>query len=114
MADLDALLDVTRRDRPVLPDALTARILADAESEQDRFARRKPKAAPVWHRWLEVIGGWPAMGGMATACAAGIWIGFAPPQMLPDPALLVQVSDFDLFADDDLLIALTEDDTNDI
>jgi hypothetical protein len=33
---------------------------------------------------LDVIGGWPSMGGLAAATVAGLWIGVAPPDALTD------------------------------
>lgn len=110
LPDIDALLAQARRERPAVPEPVQARILAQAEAEQARLLRmpRRP-AVPLWQRLLDGIGGWPVMGGMATACAAGIWIGLAPPQILPDPVQLVQLSQADLFGGEDLMIALSED-----
>lgn len=47
-------------------------------------------------QFLRVLGGWPAMGGLAAACAAGVWIGVAPPDFLPDPVGLMVQGDTDV------------------
>jgi hypothetical protein len=31
--------------------------------------------------WLAAIGGWPAAAGLATATVAGLWIGYAQPDL---------------------------------
>ncbi|MDE4133811.1 hypothetical protein PXK00_11870 [Phaeobacter sp. QD34_3] len=100
---LDSLFDDARQARPAMPEALTARILADAASCQadhratlqaqangtppDRLA---DVAFGLWQQFRRAVGGWPAMGGMVAATAAGLWIGLAPPSFLPDPVALVQ------------------------
>lgn len=66
------------RDRAPEPsEALMARVLADAGD-----ARRRPDAAArrdegFWKRLGPLLGGWPGIGGLATATAAGLWIGYA-------------------------------------
>lgn len=78
MAALDALLaDVADAPEVAPSDDLMARILADAEAAQGL-------AVPVllrvgWRNWLAALGGWPALGGMAVAGVAGLWLGVAPP-----------------------------------
>lgn len=78
----DALLEdffVAARARPPQPSAgLMARIVADAAA----LAPKPPAPAPRrrtgggW-RIGDFFGGWSAMGGLATAAVAGVWIGFA-------------------------------------
>ncbi|WP_341641031.1 hypothetical protein [Phycobacter sp. K97] len=101
---LDALFAEARQNRPEMPDNLTARILADAASvqaaHQGAMAVQRgpmgqaPRAAALrlWHQFWRAVGGWPAMAGMATACGAGLWIGLAPPDFVPDPIEIVQAS----------------------
>jgi hypothetical protein len=46
-----------------------------------------------------VIGGWPALAGMATAAAAGVWIGAAQPEaltVLTGGVISTSASDFEL------------------
>lgn len=88
-AALDALLAEARETPAALPDALTARMLADAEAAQN--ARAAPPAAAPRRRGrlaraFAGIGGWPALAGFATATVAGVWIGLSPPAVVSDGA----------------------------
>ncbi len=79
---LDDLFAQARQLAPVPGAALTARVLADA-------ARPVPVARPqpsVWAQLGAMLGGWPALGGLATATIAGIWIGIASPSVVADYA----------------------------
>ena len=118
MDDLEALFSAARADRPVPSGALQARVLADAVAVQDgvtaaAHAAPSRAARPGWIAQIAAaLGGWPGIGGLATACAAGVWIGFAPPSSWPDPASLVvqDQTSFDLFQNEDLaLIFVAED-----
>lgn len=98
MADEDLKLDHlfadARRDRPTLADDLVVRIQTDAEAI--RLERLAPTARPkrgAWTRLFETIGGWQGFGGLVAASAAGVWIGFAAPAFLPDPANLLTAQD---------------------
>lgn len=77
---LEALFSQAR-SAPEEPDAaLMARVLEDALAVQ--AARPVPAAERVvarrgWGLWA-ALGGWPAMGGLATAVVAGLWIGVSP------------------------------------
>ncbi len=96
----DGILEVhfaaARRAGAELPAALTARMLADAarvQADQATPAPQRPTgrdavAGRLW-QLVRALGGWPAMGGLAAACAAGVWLGVAPPDFLPDPVGLV-------------------------
>ncbi len=101
MADLDRddeLLEgffrAARDARPAPPEALMARIHADAEAAMPRSSepRSKPLARPGGARdggvlsWLgAAFGGWRGIGGLATATVAGLWLGYAG---LADASLL--------------------------
>lgn len=101
---LDELLAAVRYARQDIPDDLVGRILTDADRIQaNRVAsprvveeRREPG---LWRQLLIGLGGWPALGGMAAACATGVWIGMFPPDILPDLSDLV----FQTQSDGDLL-----------
>lgn len=83
---LESLFDAARADPPHVPDALLARVIADAQTFQPEIARTG------WHAWrgrLRAIGGLPALGGLVTATCVGFWLGVAPPEGLPDLAGLV-------------------------
>ena len=75
---LDDLFAQARQLAPVPDAALTARVLADA-------ARPVPVPRPPQSFWAQ-LGGWPALGGLATATIAGIWIGIASPSVVADYA----------------------------
>ncbi|MCB1363131.1 MAG: hypothetical protein KDK02_03370 [Rhodobacteraceae bacterium] len=113
--DLRAHFAAARRRTATLPPALEARILADAHRVQGRMAGR-PSAASLpgrLRRVVAMLGGWPALGGLTAACAAGVWLGFSPPAFLPDPlGIVVQTdlgADLDVLGGGDLIGALTEE-----
>ncbi|MEY8830719.1 hypothetical protein AB9K34_20290 [Sedimentitalea sp. XS_ASV28] len=109
MVDLDVFFDAARRETTVLPGDLERRIVADATRVQHEW--QIPAAAPRPGRWrqlYDMLGGWPAIGGLATACAAGVWLGFSPPATLPDPAQYL-VSDTMFLDEDSLVIAMAEE-----
>lgn len=79
---LEAFFAAGREHAPVPSDALMARVLADAGAELVRpavaVAGQRPVARPGFLRAaIGSIGGWAGLGGLATATAAGVWIGFA-------------------------------------
>jgi hypothetical protein len=102
-----------RQGAEPMPKGLAQRIIADAGQVQAAIAKvGAPLKRPgAWRQFLSLVGGWPALGGLATACAAGIWIGMAPPSFLPDPAQLVggTGSEIDLIDIDNLFAALSEE-----
>ncbi|MEX0304463.1 MAG: hypothetical protein AB3N24_18750 [Leisingera sp.] len=115
LQELEDLFAASRAEPPAVPDHLTAAILEDAAREQPGLqpaapARRASK--PLWRQLIEAIGGWPAIGGLAAASAAGLWIGIAPPSFVPDPVALAGYEDsstavpFDSY---DMAIVLSED-----
>jgi len=80
---LENLFEQARATPPQVPDALIARVMADAQAVQ-------PRGRPTgWRGWLIAIGGLPALSGLVTATCVGFWIGVAPPDGLPDLAGLV-------------------------
>lgn len=90
-SDLDDLFAAARGNRPAMPEHLTAAILADAAREQpghQPVTAGKPGRRMLLGQLLAAIGGWPAMGGLVAASAAGVWIGVAPPDFVPDPGTL--------------------------
>lgn len=83
-AELDRLF-AEASDAGAVPSAdLLARVMADADAVADARDAPQTPPAPVRRGWLEsllgVIGGWPAMAGLATATVAGVWIGYSPPE----------------------------------
>ncbi|MFP7674308.1 hypothetical protein ACG74X_13255 [Marivita sp. S0852] len=67
---LEALFAKARDTPPRVPDALMARVMADAVAEAPKRARFRR-----WRQLLDGVGGWPAMAGLATAACFGIWTG---------------------------------------
>jgi len=80
---LESLFDAARADPPQVPEALMARVIADAQTFQPNIARTRWQG---WQGWLRAIGGLPALGGLVTATCVGFWLGVAPPEGLPDLA----------------------------
>ena len=92
--ELDALFAAARAHAPAPSEALMARILAEAEALMPAAAAAGPGEAPPRPREagagrlraaLAALGGWRAVGGLATAAGAGVWIGMAG---LADPVAL--------------------------
>ncbi len=83
---LDNFFHAEKSDPATPSNALMARVLADAEAEQARFAPvvRARVTPGRWQEFLRALGGWPAMAGLATATVAGVWLGVSPPGILPD------------------------------
>ena len=83
MADLDGLFAAARAQVPGPSDDLMARVLADAQAEQATLAvtAARPTVRPAgrFEQMFRVLGGWPAMGGLATASVVGLWLGINPP-----------------------------------
>ncbi|MEP2534150.1 hypothetical protein [Shimia sp.] len=77
---LDALFDVAKTDASAAPSSdFLARVLADAEAMQPdpttQIADRTEDKPGLWNVLLKALGGWPSVAGLATAAAAGVWIG---------------------------------------
>ncbi len=69
------------QSQPAEPSpAFMARVLADADEEQAGFATAELANAPAATGFslravFATLGGWPALGGLVTATAVGIWLG---------------------------------------
>ncbi|MCF6431844.1 hypothetical protein [Leisingera sp. MMG026] len=104
LQELDNLFAAARSQPPVPADRLNAAILAAAERVQAGFQAAAPAQAPrqpLWRQLIEALGGWPALGGLAAASAAGLWIGIAPPSFVPDPVALAGYADSSTALPDD-------------
>ena len=80
---LEPFFEAARTERAEPNDAFLARLAADAAAvtaERGAPVVRSAPASPL-RRMLEAIGGWPSVAGLATATAAGIWIGVAVPDL---------------------------------
>ncbi len=87
MDDLDHLL--AQRAQPLaVPEALMARILADAMREQPRpfaFANRAadaPAKLTFWQAISDMFGGGGVLAGLATAACAGVYLGAVQPSAI--------------------------------
>lgn len=93
-AALDAFFDAARRTTPPPSGSMLARIMADA----DRVRTGAPSATGhvALHTQLrDLLGGWPAMAGLAAAALAGLWIGSGLPGNVPGagaPEYLVDIT----------------------
>ena len=111
--ELDALFSAARADAPEPSQELMARVLAQAVAAQPQPQPVRGMHRRGWRARLadlhQALGGWPAMGGLATACAAGVWLGFAPPADWADPVTLVlqNTVEVDMFHGEDLRLALS-------
>ena len=82
---LEGLFAEARTEMMRPSDDLMARVMADAI---DAMPNASAPAAPRHSGgFLALIGGWPALAGLATATVAGVWIGFAAPDAVTDYAL---------------------------
>lgn len=99
---LDDLLNQVAQQEPPVPSDLMARVLIDADYVQPRMITAKTNG--IWGTLLDMIGGWPAVGGIAMAGVAGLWIGVAPPSGFDTIAwdLLGETQTVDLFGSDAL------------
>ena len=110
LQELEDLFAAARSEPPAVPGHLTAAILEDAAREQPGFQpARRAARQPFWRQLIEAVGGWPALGGLAAASAAGLWIGIAPPSFVPDPVALAGLEDSVPYDSYDMALALSEE-----
>ena len=81
---LDDLFADARAFKVAPSDALMTRVLADAEAAQPKSQSVQKARLGIWAQFMDAIGGWPAVSGLAAATVAGIWIGVAPPSSVED------------------------------
>lgn len=78
--ELDTLIRAAWETAPAPSDALTARILRDADAA---LPRPVPDRRRGWFgRVVDGVGGWPAAAGLAAATLAGVGIGLVTPESL--------------------------------
>lgn len=82
-AELEVFFAAARDEGPEPSAALLARVLADAQAGQRVIVSAPARARRSWLRQLiAVLGGWPAVTGLAAAMGAGVIIGAMPPDAL--------------------------------
>ena len=111
--ELDALEDLFAQARTgsgEVPEPLRDRVLDQALAHQAALQTPPParRAEPIWRQLQAALGGWTGLGGLVTACAAGVWLGFAPPPGWTDPAtvLMGQSDSFGLFQGEEIVALL--------
>ncbi|HMB13059.1 MAG TPA: hypothetical protein VKN37_03555 [Roseovarius sp.] len=95
---LGGFFEAARGHAPAPSPDLLARVLADAEATQQTGPGTEParvRATPdgLVARFYRLLGGWPAMAGLATAALTGLWIGTSLPEGLIGPAEAVYLVD---------------------
>ncbi|WP_420861025.1 hypothetical protein [Algirhabdus cladophorae] len=84
---LDAFFAAAQADPPQASDDLLQRVMRDASDLQPQVDAWGAAPEPsVWTRFKDMVGGWPSIAGLATATAAGLWIGIDTP-MLADSVM---------------------------
>ncbi len=97
MDDLDDCLAAGRANAPPPPDALLARISADAAAEISRRERSRGRAPrPRLRDLVSALGGRPAAWGLAAAAVAGVAIGSAVPTSISLFGLETAAESYDL------------------
>ena len=93
--DLEAFFGAARRVVPDPSGDLMARVLADAQAVQAASVRLRAARPGLLAQLREALGGWPAMGGLATAGVMGLALGSGGAAGLGDltAALLGQPED---------------------
>lgn len=89
--ELDALFAAAREEQPALSDPLTDRILADAAAWQPKPLAKSPPG--IVAQLIEMLGGWPALGGLATATMAGLYFGFVQPELVVPGSVTAALSE---------------------
>lgn len=89
-AELEELFGAARRTVPEPDPAFLDTLVQDAARAAEPQSRvPTPRRVSLTEQVLAVLGGWTGMGGLAAATLAGVWIGVAPPNGLPDPLDIV-------------------------
>lgn len=85
--DLDDMFAQAQHNTPAPSAELMSRVLGDAITAQPVVAATKtPARLGLFARISDVLGGWPAMGGLVTATVLGFLVGVSPQERIGDPA----------------------------
>lgn len=95
--DLDALFAEARGQSADPSPDFMARVLEDALAAQPVAAAVSRPRTSRLRQFLNAIGGWPAVAGLATAGVAGLWIGVNPPNAIATTAENFLGTDSDLY-----------------
>ena len=83
--DLEAVFAAARRQQPEPGADWLVRVADDAAREQAWITAPEAPRPSFWEQISAMLGGWRGLGGMAVACGAGVWIGFASPSGVLEP-----------------------------
>lgn len=111
--DLTDFFAAAKRESPEMSSELMGRMRQDADQVQNGFSAAppdRPVTSGLFRGLRDVLGGWPAMAGLATACTAGVWLGVSPPDALPDTFVIssLLVENIDMFDADGLTTGWNE------
>lgn len=101
-ADLDQMLAAMGREAAPVPDALMARVLADAASVQAAQTPVLPVRAAAsgrigwWQRVTGALGGGGVLAGLGTVAVAGVVLGFVQPAPFADVTAAVWGTNVDV------------------
>lgn len=87
MSGLEVFFDAARAHAAEPSVALMTRIDADAQAvaaSAQTPAPQRPRRASLSAQLYRLLGGWPAVTGLATAAMAGVWLGVSLPEGLLD------------------------------
>ena len=89
---------------------LMSRVLGSAAQLQPDVKPLSPtgQGPSLWSQFMDVIGGWPALGGVAAAGVTGLWLGLAPTasmdsfaaELLGDTTAVSFIQDYDFLSED--------------
>lgn len=99
---LDRMLAAARQQPPVPSPDLMVRVRDDAVRLQPGAGLAGPRPRDgVWVQMAQALGGWRGLGGLAAACAAGVWLGFSGVADLSEPirTLAQMEDDLDVLGD---------------
>lgn len=87
MSGLEVFFDAARAHAAEPSVALMARIDEDAQAVAAQTpAPPRPRRASLSSQLYRLLGGWPAVTGLATAAMAGVWLGISLPEGMLDGA----------------------------
>ncbi|MBM9596066.1 hypothetical protein [Roseitranquillus sediminis] len=83
------------RDGPRPPETLYNLVAADAEALRPLPSPPRRQTSPL-RAFIDALGGWPALAGLTTAAAAGVWIGAAAPDAVRQVAGIDAAAGYEL------------------
>ena len=82
---LNATFAQVREEDVPMSEGLMDRIMQDADGILGAAALASSRTRPGFiAQFMDAVGGWPALSGLAAATVAGVWIGVVQPASLTD------------------------------